>query len=108
MPKITTWAFLLGGLSTAAIAQPTTVQEQQQWLLEQVRIGEAMYREDLVRASLARLQLIAPNNPQALVASIRQALLDKNPQLAQQRLAQLQSVAPNSAALRQGQSLMKL
>lgn len=108
MPKITTWAFLLGGLSTAAIAQPTTVQEQQQWLLEQVRIGEAMYREDLVRASLARLQLIAPNDPQALVASIRQALLDKNPDLARQRLAQLQSVAPDSAALRQAQSLMKL
>ena len=108
MPKITTWAFLLGGLSTAAIAQPTTVQEQQQWLLEQVRVGEAMYREDLVRASLARLQLIAPNNPQALVASIRQAILDKKPELAQQLLAQLQSVAPNSAALRQGQSLMKL
>jgi cellulose synthase operon protein C len=108
MPKITTWAFLLGGLSTAAIAQPTTVQEQQQWLLEQVRIGEAMYREDLVRDSLARLQLISPNNPQALVASIRQALLEKNPELAKQRLAQLQSVAPDSAALRQAQSLMKL
>lgn len=108
MPKITTWAFLLGGLSTAAIAQPTKVQEQQQWLLEQVRIGEAMYREDLVRDSLARLQLISPNNPQALVASIRQALLEKNPELAKQRLAQLQSVAPDSAALRQAQSLMKL
>ena len=108
MPKITTWAFLLGGLSTAAIAQPTTVQEQQQWLLEQVHIGEAMYREDLVRDSLARLQLISPNNPQALVASIRQALLDKNPELARQRLAQLQNVAPDSAALRQAQSLMKL
>ncbi|MBP3861131.1 MAG: cellulose biosynthesis protein BcsC [Pseudomonas sp.] len=108
MPKITTWAFLLGGLSTAAIAQPSTVQEQQQWLLEQVRIGEAMYREDLVRDSLARLQLISPNNPQALVASIRQALLEKNPELARQRLAQLQNVAPDSAALRQAQSLMKL
>ena len=108
MPRITTWASLLGGLSTAAIAQPTTVQEQQQWLLEQVRIGEAMYREDLVRDSLARLQLISPNNSQALVASIRQALLDKNLELAKQRLAQLQNVAPDSAALRQAQSLMKL
>ncbi len=108
MPKLTTWALLFSGLSSAAIAQPNTVQEQQQWLLEQVRIGEAMYREDLVRDSLARLQLIAPNNPQALMASIRQALLDKNPELANQRLAKLQSIAPNSAALRQAQSLMKL
>ncbi|MES2869742.1 MAG: cellulose synthase complex outer membrane protein BcsC [Pseudomonadota bacterium] len=108
MQKLNTWAFLLGGLSTAAFAQPTSVQEQQQWLLEQVRVGEALFREDLVRDSLARLQLIAPNNPQALVASIRQALLEKKPELAQQRLAHLQSVAPNSDALRQAQSLIKL
>lgn len=108
MQKLTTWALLLSGFSTAAMAQPVSVQDQQQWLLEQVRIGEALYREDLVRDSLARLSLIAPNNPQALVASIRQALLDKNPGLANQRLAQLQSIAPDSPALRQAQSLMKL
>ena len=108
MQKLKSWAFLLSGLSSVALAQPTSVLEQQQWLLEQVRIGEALYREDLVHDSLARLQLIAPNNPQALVASIRQALLEKKPELAQQRLAQLQSVAPDSAALRQAQSLMKL
>ncbi|NBG92706.1 cellulose synthase complex outer membrane protein BcsC [Pseudomonas sp. 9.1(2019)] len=108
MQKLTTWALLLSGFSTAAMAQPVSVQDQQQWLLEQVRIGEALYREDLVRDSLARLSLIAPNNPQALVASIRQALLDKKPGLANQRLAQLQSIAPDSPALRQAQSLMKL
>lgn len=108
MQKLKSWAFLLSGLSSVALAQPTSVLEQQQWLLEQVRIGEALFREDLVHDSLARLQLIAPNNPQALVASIRQALLEKKLELAQQRLAQLQSVAPDSAALRQAQSLMKL
>ena len=108
MRTIKTWAFLLSGLSTAVMAQPTSVQDQQQWLLEQVRIGEAMYREDLVRDSLARLELIAPDNPQALVASIRQALLEKKPDVARERLAHLQQVAPDSAALRQAQSLMKL
>lgn len=108
MQKLKTWALLLSGLSTAAFAQPSSVQEQQQWLLEQVRVGEAMYREDLVRDSLARLELIAPNNPQALVASIRQALLEKKPDVVQERFAHLQQVAPNSNALRQAQSLMKL
>ena len=108
MRTIKTWAFVLSGLSTAVMAQPSSVQDQQQWLLEQVRIGEAMYREDLVRDSLARLELIAPDNPQALVASIRQALLEKKPDLARERLAHLQQVAPDSAALRQAQSLMKL
>ena len=52
MQKLTTLAFLLGGLSTVAMAQPVNVQDQQQWLLEQVRIGEALYREDLVRHPL--------------------------------------------------------
>ena len=108
MQKLKTWAFLLSGLSTGALAQPSSVQEQQQWLLEQVRVGEAMYREDLVRDSLARLELIAPNNPQALVATIRQALLEKKLDVAQERFAHLQQVAPNSAAFRQAKSLMKL
>lgn len=102
------WAVLFSGISTSALAQPVSIQDQQQWLLEQVRIGEALYRDDLVRDSLARLWLIAPNNPQALAASVRQALLDKNPDLAKQRLAHLQQLAPDSLALRQAQNLMKL
>lgn len=102
------WALLFGGISTPALAQPVSIQDQQQWLLEQVRIGEALYRDDLVRDSLARLSLIAPNNPQALAAAVRQALLDKKPELAQQRLSQLQQLAPGSAALQQAQNLMKL
>jgi len=102
------WAVLFSGISTSALAQPVSIQDQQQWLLEQVRIGEALYRDDLVRDSLARLWLIAPDNPQALAASVRQALLDKNPDLAKQRLAHLQQLAPDSLALRQAQNLMKL
>ena len=102
------WAVLFSGISTSALAQPVSIQDQQQWLLEQVRIGEALYRDDLVRDSLARLWLIAPDNPQALAASVRQALLDKNPELAKQRLAHLQQLAPDSLALRQAQNLMKL
>lgn len=49
------WAVLFSGISTSALAQPVSIQDQQQWLLEQVRIGEALYRDDLVRDSLARL-----------------------------------------------------
>ncbi len=67
---------LLPCLSGAALAAtaPVTQQEQQQWLLQQMRIGEALQREDLVRDSLARLKLIAPDNLQVLVGEIRQAL----------------------------------
>ncbi|KQB52458.1 cellulose synthase [Pseudomonas endophytica] len=108
MQKLMACAILLSGISASALAQPVSIQDQQQWLLEQARIGEALYRDDLVRDSLARLWLIAPNNPDALAASVRQALLDKKPDLAKQRLALLQQLAPGSAALRQAQSLMKL
>lgn len=68
-------------------------QDQQQWLLGQVRLGEAMYREDLVRDSLARLESIAPEHPQVLVGGIRQALLQHNQPLVEQRLEQLRRQA---------------
>jgi Flp pilus assembly protein TadD len=105
---------LLSCLSGATFAGtvPVTQQEQQQWLLQQMRIGEALQREDLVRDSLARLKLIAPDNPQVLVAEIRQALADKsqaqNSAWIEQRLTRLRQLAPDSAQLRQAQALIKL
>ncbi|WP_257230309.1 cellulose synthase complex outer membrane protein BcsC [Pseudomonas sp. SbOxS1] len=105
---------LLSCLSGAALAAtaPVTQQEQQQWLLQQMRIGEALQREDLVRDSLARLRLIAPDNPQVLVGDIRQALADKtqpqNSAWIEQRLTRLRQLAPDSAQLRQAQALIKM
>lgn len=43
----------------------------QQQLLQQVRLGEASHREDLVRQSLYRLELIDPNNPEVVAARFR-------------------------------------
>ncbi len=43
-------------------------------LLEQVRLGEASNREDLVRQSLYRLELIDPNNPELIAARMRYLL----------------------------------
>jgi predicted Zn-dependent protease len=103
--------------SSALAAQaPDTQQVQQQWLLQQMRVGEAMLREELTNDSLARLELIAPNHPQVLVGKIRQALRSdparqdpvKNAQWIEQLLTRLRQQAPGSAALRQGQTLVKL
>jgi len=105
---------LLSCLSGATLAAtvPVTQQEQQQWLLQQMRIGEALQREDLVRDSLARLRLIAPDDPQVLVGDIRQALADKtqpqNSAWIEQRLTRLRQLAPDSAQLRQAQALIKM
>lgn len=107
-------ALLLGCLCTpvAASAAPPAAQDQQQWLLQQMRVGEALYREDLVRDSLARLELIAPDHPQVLVGEIRQVLAEPQDNHRQVRLdrllARLQAVAPGSVALRQAQALVRL
>src|SRR4051812_33377650 len=91
---------------------PQTTQDQQQWLLQQMRIGEASYRNDLVRDSLARLELIAPDHPQVLVGEVRQVLaepVDNHRQARLDRLlARLAAVAPDSPALRQAQALIRL
>lgn len=108
MPKLNTWVLLLSGWSMTALAQPADLVDQQQWLLEQVRMGEALHRDDLVRDSLARLQLIAPNDPRTLLALIRQALREDNRELAKQRLAQLHAVAPDSDTWREAQALIQL
>ena len=103
---------LSGATFAAAMPVSSQQQEQQQWLLQQMRIGEAVHRDDLVRDSLARLELIAPDHPQVLVGKIRQALAEKtqaqNVAWIEQLLTRLRQQTPESAPLRQAQALIKL
>lgn len=80
----------------------------EEWLLEQVRIGEASHRDDLVRQSLYRLELMAPQNPQVLSARMRLALREGNRALAQQQLDKIQQVAPDSALYLQAKLSLEL
>lgn len=72
-----------------------------QMLLDQVIWGETYYRDDFVKNSLERLQLIAPNDPEVLAARIRLAIRQKNLVLAQELLDELKQKAPNSEAYKQ-------
>ena len=108
MQKLTGLGLLLSSVYGVALAQPLTPPQQQQWLLEQIRVGQALYREDLVHDSLARLELIAPDNPQVRVAEVRQALLQNNQAEAERLTAQLRQQAPGSAEVRQADSLLKM
>ncbi|WP_447791611.1 cellulose synthase subunit BcsC-related outer membrane protein [Pseudomonas farris] len=108
MQKIAGWALLLGGLCGPVLAQSAGPVDQQQRFLEQMRIGEALYREDLVRDALARLNLIAPDLPQVLVAGIRQALLQQDQPQAERLLERLRQQAPGSAELLQARNLWTL
>ena len=78
------------------------------WLLQQVRVGEASNKFDLVSQSLYRLEKIAPDNPQVLAAQIRQDLRMGQQDRARERLARLKKIAPDSPATRQAEANLLL
>ncbi|WP_455863555.1 cellulose synthase complex outer membrane protein BcsC [Pantoea agglomerans] len=98
---------LLWPLSRAVPAAPDHV-EPVDWLLQQVRIGEATQKYDLVSQSLYRLEKIAPDNPQVLAAQIRLALHQGQQDKARQLMVTLKQVSPDSLATRQAEVSIRL
>ncbi len=80
----------------------------QQQLLEQVRLGEASKREDLVRQSLYRLELMDPNNPDVIAARMRYLLRQGDNEGAKKQFDRLSQLAPSSSAYQQSQVTMML
>lgn len=80
----------------------------QQQLLEQVRLGEASHREDLVRQSLYRLELMNPNNPDVIAARFRYLLRQGDIAGAQKQLDRLSQLAPSSTAYKSSRTTMLL
>jgi len=95
------------GLALLPAAQAVNSPQQKQ-LLEQVRLGEATQREDLVRQSLNRLELIDPNNPDVMAARFRYLLRQGDTSGAQQELDRLKAMAPDSEAYKSSRSGMSL
>ena len=81
---------------------------QQKQLLEQVRLGESTQREDLVRQSLYRLELIDPNNPDVIAARFRYLLRQGDTAGAQKELDRLKGIAPGSSAYQSSRNTMLL
>lgn len=81
---------------------------QTEWLLAQVRAAEAVSRDELVRDALARLQLVAPGDPQAMLAEMRLALRQRDSQRVKTLQQALQQAAPNSEAERDARVLYAL
>ncbi|MFJ3457985.1 cellulose synthase complex outer membrane protein BcsC [Scandinavium goeteborgense] len=88
-----------------AHAAPTAAQQQ---LLNQVRLGESAKRDDLVRQSLYRLELIAPDDPQVIAARMRYLLRQGDTAGAQKQLDRMKTLAPDSDAFKASQSEMQL
>lgn len=97
---------LLVCLMSGALAQGTV--QPVAWLLEQVRIGEARGREDLVSNSLYSLSLVEPDHPELLAAQARQALRQGKVKEAGALLARLGKQDPDSALYRQGMANLAL
>ncbi len=107
MRKLTLSLLMLSlGVALLPLAQATTTPAQEH-LLEQVRLGEASNREDLVRQSLYRLELIDPNNPELIAARMRYLLRQGDAAGAQKELERLTKLAPDSPELKASRNEMK-
>jgi tetratricopeptide (TPR) repeat protein len=95
------------GLTLMPLAYAANSPQQQQ-LLEQVRLGESTHREDLVRQSLYRLELIDPNNPDVIAARFRYLLRQGDNAGAQKELDRLKSMAPSSSAYKSSRNTLLL
>lgn len=93
------------GLAATPVLAALTPQQQ---LLEQVRLGEASHRDDLVRQSLYRLELIAPDDPDVIAARARYLLRQGDQAGAQTLLDKLKKEFPNASATRQTQLNLSL
>ncbi|ROP56325.1 Flp pilus assembly protein TadD [Enterobacter sp. BIGb0383] len=94
-------------LMPMAHAAPSTPSAQQQ-LLDQVRLGEATRREELVRQSLYRLELMDPDNPDVIAARLRYLLRQGDTAGAQKQLDRLAQLAPNGDAMKASRTAMQL
>lgn len=94
--------------AAAPMAQATEAVSPQQFLIEQIHLGEARYKDDLVRQSLYRLALIDPNNPEIMMARMRLALRQGDQTQARQQLEKLRAIAPDSAIYRQAEMHLAL
>lgn len=100
--------FIALSLGMALTFQAQAAVSAQQQLLEQVRIGEATNRDDLVRQSLYRLELIAPDDPQVVAAKMRYELRRGDSSAAKKDLERLAQLSPGSDLYYQAVNSMAL
>lgn len=77
-------------------------------LLEQIRLGETLFRDDVVDDAVTRLYRIQADHPQGLLAQLRIATRLGHLGDAQALLDRLNRVAPDSYAARTGMMLLEL
>ena len=103
--RVAAGGLLLAGLAGIGQAQelpPTPagdVASQRQWLLQQVRIGEASGRQRLIEDALARLRLLAPDDRSTMVAILEVQLSQQKIEDAEATLQRLRASGAGSREL---------
>ncbi|ELY6245346.1 cellulose biosynthesis protein BcsC [Cronobacter universalis] len=95
-------------LGVALCGQAQAQPDIRKQLLEQVRLGESAKRDDLVRQSLYRLELMSPDDPDVIAAKMRYLLRQGDNAGAQQQFARLGKLAPQSSAYQQARITLAL
>lgn len=110
----------LAGVAPAAQAQAADVQpgalpatptgsiaEQRAWLLQQVRIGEATGRQVLTDNALARLRMLAPDDPDTLLAVLEVQLSQQKIEDATATFERLRQVGRDSRGMASAERLWR-
>ncbi|HLR77872.1 MAG TPA: tetratricopeptide repeat protein, partial [Burkholderiaceae bacterium] len=87
---------------------PESGPDGERLLLEQIRLGEVLYRDDVVTDAVTRLYRIRENHPLGLLAELRIATRLQRLAQAEHLLERLQRVAPDSPEAHTGTILLKL
>lgn len=77
-------------------------------LLQQIRLGETLYRDDIVTDAANRLERIQENHPQAMLARLRIAVRLRQDLEAQRLLDRLERLAPHTSEAITGRTLVRL
>ena len=97
-----------GGRAQTLVSAPgRVVADQRQWLLEQIRIGEATGRLRQVEDALARLRMLAPNDLGTLLAILEVQLSQQKMEEADVTLRRLRQLGAASSELAVGERLWR-
>ncbi|GAA3719966.1 cellulose synthase complex outer membrane protein BcsC [Oceanisphaera sediminis] len=91
----------------AALAEPGSTAEQRVLLLEQMRAGQALYRDDMVENALRRLTLLAPRDADILLAGVEFSLSQNDMEQARASLQSLVQTGGDPQLLRQARAMVK-
>lgn len=112
MPLNVRWLLMLLAVlwwNTAVLAAsaPDDVSAEDH-LIAQIRLGESLFRDDIVEDAVDRLFRIRPEHPVGLAAQAELALRHQDFETARARVDRLQATAPDSDATREAATLLRL